>query len=138
MNFRKAAYEAPGYNEAADAAWAAVILLRDGVDQKLPTAAFRPELQDLSNEANRFEERFADDDRISGLMADLGTRWLAVGNHERALHYASQVLTAAGASPAEQYTAWQVTARIRQKEGEYGRRRAGMESGAGYCGGRSA
>lgn len=120
VNFRKAAYEATGYSEAADAAWAAVILLRKGVDQKLSTAAFRPELQDLSNEANRFDERFADDGRISGLMADLGTRWLAVGGHERALHYASQVLTTAGASPAEQYTAWQVTARIRQKEGEYG------------------
>jgi tetratricopeptide (TPR) repeat protein len=119
-NFREAGYEAAGYSEAADAAWAAVILLKDGVDQKLSTAAFTPGLQDLSEEANRFNERFADDIRSSGLMADLGTRWLAAGDHERGLHYASQVLTASGASSAERYAAWQVTARIRQKEGDYG------------------
>ena len=119
-NFRKAAYEAPGYSEAADAAWAAVTLLRDGIDQQYGAAAFRPGLEDLSDEADRFNERYAGDNRVSGLMADLAARWLAAGEHERGLHYASQVLTAPGASPAEQYAAWQVTARIRQKEGDYG------------------
>lgn len=119
-NFRKAAYEAPGYSEAADAAWAAVTLLRDGVDQQNGAAEFRPGLQDLSVEANRFNERFAGDNRGSGLMADLAARWLAAGNHERGLHYASLVLTALGASPAERYATWQVTARIRQKEGDFG------------------
>ncbi|WP_296931456.1 outer membrane protein assembly factor BamD [uncultured Marinobacter sp.] len=119
-NFRKAGYEAPGYGEAADAAWAAVTLLRDGVDQQPGTATFRPVLQDLSDEADHFDKRFADDSRTSGLMADLAARWLAAGDHERGLHYASQVLTAAGASPAERYASWQVTARIRQKQGDYG------------------
>ncbi|TYC62689.1 outer membrane protein assembly factor BamD [Marinobacter sp. BW6] len=119
-NFRKAAYEAPGYSEAADAAWAAVTLLRDGVNQQPKTPAFRPALQDLSDEANRFTGRFSGDTRSSGLMADLAARWLTAGDHELALHYASQVLTARVASPEEQYAAWQVTARIRQKEGDYG------------------
>lgn len=119
-SFRKAAYETPGYREAADAAWAAVILLRDGLDQQPGAGAFSPGLQDLSDEANRFKERFAGDNRSSGLLADLAARWLADGNHERGLRYASQVLTAPGASPAERYAAWQVTARIRQKEGDYG------------------
>lgn len=119
-NFRKAAYEASGYIEAADAGWAAVTLLRDGVDQPDGTAALRSDLQDLSEEANRFNERFADDDRRYGLMADLAARWLAAGDHERGLHYAAQVLTAPGASAAERYAAWQVTARVRQKEGDYG------------------
>ena len=119
-SFRKAAYEAPGYSEAADAGWAAVMLLRNGVDQQHATAAFRPGLLDLSDEANRFKERFVSDSRRSGLMADLAARWLAADDHKRALHYASQVLTAPGASPAEEYAAWQVTARIRQKAGDYG------------------
>jgi tetratricopeptide (TPR) repeat protein len=119
-NYRKAAYEAPGYTEAADAAWAAITLLRDGVDEQSGTAAFRPDLEDLSDEADRFRERFAGDNRSSGLMADLAARWLAAGDHERGLHYASQVLTAPGASPAERYASWQVTARVRQIRGDYG------------------
>jgi len=119
-NYRKAAYEAPGYSEAADAAWAAITLLRDGVDEQSGTAAFRPDLEELSGEANRFNERFEGDNRSSGLMADLAARWLAAGDHERGLHYASQVLTAPGASPAERYASWQVTARVRQKQGDYG------------------
>ncbi|MDX1560426.1 MAG: outer membrane protein assembly factor BamD, partial [Marinobacter sp.] len=119
-NYRKAAYEAPGYSEAADAAWAAVTLLRDGVDQPSGTAAFRPDLEDLSDEANRFIQRFEGDNRSSGLMADLAGRWLAAGDHEQGLHYASQVLTAPGASPAHRYASWQVTARVRQQQGDHG------------------
>ncbi|MBU2955643.1 tetratricopeptide repeat protein [Marinobacter sp. F3R08] len=119
-NFRKAAYETTGYSEAADAGWAAITLLIDGVEQQPGTSDFRPGLQDLSDEANRFTRRFTGDSRTSGLMADLAVRWLAAGNPRLALDYASRVLGVSEAAPAEQYTAWQVTARIHQKEGDFG------------------
>lgn len=119
-NFRRAAYESPGYSEAADAAWAAVALLRNSLDRPTTVSAFQPELKDVSNEANRFSGRFEGDSRIPGLMADLAARWLAAGDHQLALDYGSRVLTAPTASPAERYAAWQVMARIRQEEGDYG------------------
>ena len=116
-NFRKAAYDAPGYRGAADAGWAAVSLLRGGVDQQY---GFRPDLEALSDEANRFIDHFSADKRCSGLMVDLADRWLMAGDRERALDYASQVLAAEVASPLERYAAWQVTGRVRQEEGDYG------------------
>ncbi|WP_372997917.1 tetratricopeptide repeat protein [Marinobacter sp.] len=120
VDFRKAAYETAGYPEAADAGWAAVTLLRDGVDQMRAGPAFSPGLQELSDEADRFTGYFPEDNRASGLMADLASRWLDAGDRQLALDYGSRVLTTPGASPAERYSAWQVTARIRQEEGDYG------------------
>jgi len=118
--YREAAYETAGYGEAADAGWAAVTLLREGVDLRRTAPEFSPRLRDLSDEADRFTDRFPEDDRHSGLMADLAARWLSVGDYQLALDYGSKVLTASGASAAERFAAWQVTAQVRQNEGDYG------------------
>jgi len=119
-NFRRAAYELAQYAEAADAGWAAVTLLRKGVDGVHASRKFAPDLEKVSAEANRFAERFAGDSRIPGLMADLSTRWLAAGDNQRALDYSASVITNAQASARERYAAWQVTAKVRQQRAEYG------------------
>ncbi|PHQ26319.1 hypothetical protein CLH62_01580 [Marinobacter guineae] len=118
-NFRRAAYEV-NYNEAADAGWAAVSLLREGLDGRRTGQGFTPGLEEVSAEADRFAERFSGDARSAGLMADLSDRWLTAGEHQRALDYSARVITRGKASPRERYAAWQVTAKVRQQQDEYG------------------
>jgi len=119
-DFRQAAYEVVGYQAAADAGWAAVTLLRDGVEGQRVSRDFRPALAAVSAEADRFADRFPGDARNAGVMADLSKRWLAAGDHQRALDYSARVITSKEASGPERYAAWQVTAKVRQQQAEYG------------------
>ncbi|MBC7182398.1 MAG: outer membrane protein assembly factor BamD, partial [Marinobacter sp.] len=119
-NFRQAAYDLPDYTDAADAGWAAVALLRNGVDGLHASQEFTPDLETVSAEANRFADHFSGDSRIPGVMADISTRWLAAGDYQRALDYSASVITNTQASARERYAAWQVTAKARQHNGEYG------------------
>jgi tetratricopeptide (TPR) repeat protein len=119
-NFRRAAYEVANYNEAADAGWAAVSLLREGLEGRQTSQGFAPGLAEVSAEADRYTERFSGDPRNTGLMADLSARWLSAGEHQRALDYSARVITSAEAAPLEHYAAWQVTAKVRQQQNEYG------------------
>lgn len=119
-DFRRAAYQAPGYEEAADAGWAAVTIVRDGLDGRVESADFSPGLATLSAEAERFMAEFPGDSRSNGLLADLGTRWFAAGDHTRALDYSARVITGRAASPANRLAAWQITARIRQQNQAFG------------------
>ncbi|AXS85154.1 outer membrane protein assembly factor BamD [Marinobacter sp. Arc7-DN-1] len=119
-NFRRAAYEVANYSEAADAGWAAITLLRDGLNGRRTSQGFSPGLEEVSAEADQFAERFSGDARNAGLMADLSARWLATGNHQRALDYSARVITGAEATARERYAAWQVTAEVRQHQDEYG------------------
>ncbi|WP_375192874.1 outer membrane protein assembly factor BamD [Marinobacter sp.] len=119
-DFRQAAYEQTGFAEAADAGWAGIVLLRDGVDGRKTDTAFAPGLSELTGEADRFLSRFPDDRRGIGLMADLAARWLSVGDQTLALDYSARVIGSSGASSDERFAAWQVTARIRQQNREYG------------------
>src|SRR5690554_2006114 len=102
-DFQQAAYQSDGYAEAADAGWAAVVLLRDGVDGAKQTTGFRPDLAALSAESDRFASHFSADPRLPGLMADLAGKWQAEGNNEHALNYAKAAVTNERASGSEQY-----------------------------------
>ena len=119
-NFRRAAYEVANYSEAADAGWAAITLLRDGLNGRRTSPGFNPGLEEVSAEADQFAGRFSADARKAGLMADLAARWLAAGKHQRALDYSASVITDAEATSRERYAAWQVTAKARQQQDEYG------------------
>jgi TolA-binding protein len=119
-DFQQAAYQSGGYPEAADAGWAAVVLLRDGVDGLKQKAGFTPGLAALSDEAGQFASQFATDTRLPGLQADLANRWVSAGDNVRALNYSQQVVTNEHASGAERYAGWLVTARVRQRQSEYG------------------
>jgi hypothetical protein len=119
-DFQLAAYQAEGYAEANDAGWAAVVLLRDGVDGIKQNSDFSPDLASLSTESARFASRFGEDLRLPGLMADLAGRWLSAGDNERALNYATQAISNEHASGPEQYASWLVIAKARQRQDEFG------------------
>ncbi|MBW4933366.1 outer membrane protein assembly factor BamD [Marinobacter sp. F4206] len=118
--FQNAAYAEEEYGEAADAGWAAVVLLREGVDDIRRTPEFQPDLAALSVESERFAERFSDDPRLPGLTADLAARWFTEGDAKRALHYGEKTVANERASATERYPAWLTLAKVRQQQGEYG------------------
>ncbi len=105
-DFRKAAYDTGGYRDAADAAWAAVVLQRKAVDGQY---ALDAGLDDLALEAERFAGTFADDPRLVGLNADIANRLLARNRHDDALKFARAALDHPAASAQEQYSAWLVS-----------------------------
>lgn len=119
LDYQEAAYQSDNYPEAVDAGWAALVLLRDGLEGDRRTAEFRPDLATVSAELDRFTRSFPDDSRLPGLTADLASRWFASGNPESALNYAGQTVTNSKASALERYAAWLVIAKVRQSQGEY-------------------
>ncbi|MCM0611860.1 outer membrane protein assembly factor BamD [Marinobacter sediminum] len=119
-DFRSAAYETDEYSEASDAGWAAVALLRDGVDGAKQKEGFAPDLTAFSTEADRFASRFPEDTRLPGLMADLATRWFSSDNGALALEYGQKAIGNDRASSSERYAGWIVTAKVRQRRGEFG------------------
>lgn len=117
-NFRAAAYD-HRHEGSRDSAWAAIRIVREDLEQASGESRTATLLV-LSNEEQRYAEAFGPDERLSGLRADLANRWYDTGEFERALQYASSTLTWDRAGVAERYAAWLVTARIRQKNNEFG------------------
>lgn len=118
-NFRTAAYQSPGYPEAADSAWAAITLYRKRVpsDSSAPSPA--ASLSDLSAEIDRFASVFPSDSRMAAAQADLATRWYANGDYDRAIDYAHAVTTRPDAGQKAHYSAWLVKAKVRQARQQY-------------------
>ncbi|MFN2359623.1 MAG: tetratricopeptide repeat protein [Marinobacter sp.] len=104
--FRQAAYDTSGYQGAADAAWAAVVLQRGAVEGRYALAAT---LDDLASESERFAEIFPEDPRLPGLNADLANRLLARERHDDALRFARAAIAHPAASAQEKYSAWLVS-----------------------------
>lgn len=119
-DFQTAAYKTGAYDEAPDAGWAAVVLLRDGLDGARQAPGFQPDLAEFSAESDRFGKQFSADTRLPGLTADLSTRWFAAGDPDRALAYGKRTVTHESATAAERYAAWLVMAKVRQQQGEFG------------------
>ncbi|PSF11267.1 outer membrane protein assembly factor BamD [Marinobacter shengliensis] len=122
-NYRSAAYGARGsgqpYADAAEAGWAAIKVLRSTLEESA-AGADRGVLAELSSEEQQFGNTFAQDARLSGLRADLANRWYEIGAQDEALAYARSTLVLESANNEERYAAWLVTARVRQRTGEYG------------------
>lgn len=108
-NYRQAAYDTPGYRGAADAAWAAVVIQRDGADHRIDHPVT---LEALSDEAEQFEAAFRNDARLPALYADLANRWLEQGELTQARRFAERVHQLNGSQPADQYIAWLVLGEI--------------------------
>ncbi|MEC7727205.1 MAG: tetratricopeptide repeat protein [Pseudomonadota bacterium] len=118
-NYQAAAYGIVDYAKADDAAWAAVVLLRDGVENNRVSDGFQPDLAALSSEADRFSTAFGNDARLPGLTADLASRWHMSGDAEHALRYARETISHPEASANQRYAAWLVVAKTRQQQTEY-------------------
>lgn len=104
--YRQAAYDTDGYQGAADAAWAAVVLQREAVDNRYDLAAT---LDELMLEAERFADTFAGDQRLPGLNADIANRLLARNRYDEALRFAGAAIAHPAASGQERYSAWLVS-----------------------------
>lgn len=115
-NYRQAAYRSDGYRDAVNAAWAAVTIHRNGLDNR---TTFATSLQDLSSEADRFAQRFPADLRLSGLDADIANRWLEHREYPQARRFAERAHANASASPDEQYSAWLVLGEVHTATGDH-------------------
>ncbi len=107
--FRQAAYDTSGYQGAADAAWAAVVIQRSAVDTDYAHVAT---VDDLALEAERFAATFSDDRRLPALNADIANRLLARDRHDDALRFAEAALVHPAAGAQERYSAWLVSGEV--------------------------
>ncbi|QSP96550.1 outer membrane protein assembly factor BamD [Marinobacter salinisoli] len=119
IDFQQSAYKFGGHPEAADAGWAAIVLLREGLDGRRQAPGFVTNIDALAHEAERFGVNFVGDPRLTGLLADLAVRWFNKGNLERAIGNAQNVVARDAATGSERYAAWQVMAKARQQRGEF-------------------
>jgi tetratricopeptide (TPR) repeat protein len=103
VSFRKAAYEAPGYPDADDAGWAALLLERDALNGKngLDTT-----LGQFADASETWSFSFPADPRIPELSSDLANRLLAQNNYERARQFAQASINHPSATAAVSYSAF--------------------------------
>lgn len=96
-------YEIKAYPAAADAAWAAIVIQRDALDNlnSLPAT-----LDDLAAAADRFAAEFSDDKRQPGLTADIANRMLEEHRYADALRFAENAIAHPSVGAAERYSAW--------------------------------
>ncbi|MDL0429677.1 outer membrane protein assembly factor BamD [Marinobacter sp. TBZ242] len=104
--FQQAAYDTSGYQGAADAAWAAIVLQRKAVDGHYELELT---LDELASEAERLAKTFPGDRRLPGLNADIANRMLARNRRDDALKFAEAAIAHPAASAGEQYSAWLVS-----------------------------
>lgn len=104
--YRQAAYDTNGYPGAADAAWAAILLQRDAVDNR---NSLTETLGDLTAATDRFAAGFPEDQRLPGLSADISNRLLDRNRYAEALRFAEAAISHPAASSGEQYSAWLVS-----------------------------
>ena len=109
--YRNAGYNAPGYNEAADAAWAAVRLMAEGLDRKVALAI---DLDGYVAGIQRFHRRFAMDPRGYQAFVDAANRLLTAERDAEALTMAAEVSADPAASPEDRYAAWLAQGRAQQ------------------------
>ncbi|MEC7815121.1 MAG: tetratricopeptide repeat protein [Pseudomonadota bacterium] len=121
-NYRIAAYGADGtpLTGSDTAGWAAIRILYDRLDTQTHNNDVVAALDGLSAEEQRYSHAFGTDQNLIGLRADLANRWLDAGHPDRALAYAQSTLTAEDLAPEFAYSAWLVTAQVRQGQGEFG------------------
>jgi len=102
-HYRQAAYDTNAYPGAADAAWAAILIQRDALDNH---NALPATLDELAAATERFSDGFAEDKRLPGLSADVANRLLERNRHADVLRFTEAAIDHPSASTAEQYSAW--------------------------------
>ncbi|MEQ9546494.1 MAG: tetratricopeptide repeat protein [Marinobacter sp.] len=116
-SYRQAAYRSVGYGDAASAAWAAITIHRNSLDDRI---SFETSLQDLSLEAERFADRFPADPRLSGLNVNIANRWLEHQAYSEARRFARRTTSQTSASADERYSAWLVLGEVHTATGDHG------------------
>jgi len=110
-------YEIKEDPAAADAAWAAIVIQRDVLDNRnlLPAT-----LDDLAAAADRFAAKFPEDQRQPGLMADISNRMLAEHRYADALRFAELAIAHPSVSAAERYSSWLAAGKANMAMASYG------------------
>lgn len=121
-DYRIAAYGVDGESQAGSdiAGWAAIRILHNRLDERANGDDVVAALESLSAEEQRYARTFGTGQNVTGLRADLANRWLDAGRPDRALAYAQSTLTAQNLAPEVAYSAWLVTAQVRQNRSEFG------------------
>ena len=101
-SFRKAAYEAPGYANANDAGWAALLLERNALDG---TNSLKTTLARFADASEKWSASFKEDARIPPLSSDVANRLLARGSYDRARQFAQTAIAHPGTSSTVTYSA---------------------------------
>ncbi|WP_150913277.1 outer membrane protein assembly factor BamD [Marinobacter halotolerans] len=101
--FRKAAYQAPGYADAADAGWAALVLEREALDgeNRLDVS-----LAQFADEAEKWAATFPADARTPQLSSDLANRLLEQDQFVRARQFAQAAIDHSTSTAAASFSAY--------------------------------
>ncbi|MGP4843234.1 tetratricopeptide repeat protein [Marinobacter sp. 1Y8] len=110
--FEKAGYEQSGYDGAADAAWAAVVLYQASARQSVADANDLEPLDALVSALDRFAAAYPDDERLPGAEVDLANQLLAVGQNNNAQRFAEAAVTHAKASDKTLRAGWLVIGQV--------------------------
>lgn len=109
--FEKAGYRAPGYEDSADAAWAAILLYRkqpSGGDDSV-----------LVNAVDRFAETFPQDSRIAAAQSSLANRLMSAGRVEEAEIQAGRAVAHARAKTSVRRSSFLVLGQIAYDRADY-------------------
>ncbi len=98
--YEQAAFQAAGYEAAADSGWAALLIERDAVDGKIDLPG---SLGDLAASVDKWTSAFPDDRRIPQISLDIANRLLRDREYERAARFAGVALAHPAASQTEIY-----------------------------------
>ena len=115
--FELAGFENPDFEGAADAAWAAVKLRVDNLENGRIAGIG---LDELAHTADRFARVFPKDERLPALEADMANRMLAEDRYDEAGAYASRAVANPQVSASDAYSAWLVKARVDTEAIRYG------------------
>lgn len=110
--FESAGYEQPGYQGAADSAWAAVILYQNAARQPDSGVQNSKPLDELVRAMDRFAAVYPNDDRLPGADADLANQLLAAGRNENAQRFAEAAVGHTKSSDNTQRAAWLVIGQV--------------------------
>lgn len=117
VSFRKAAYEAPGYDSADDAGWAALLLERDALDG---TNSLDTTLLQFADASEKWSASFTEDPRIPQLSSDLANRLLAQNSLGRARQFAQAAIAHPAATSAVRYSALLALGESHVADGTFG------------------
>jgi TolA-binding protein len=101
--FRRAAYEAPGYADAVDAGWAALVLERKALDNQ---NWLNVTLGQFADAAEKWAATFPADARTPQLSSDLANRLLEQDRFGRARQFAQAAIDHSTATAAASFSAY--------------------------------
>lgn len=115
--YEKAAYQAPDYEGAADAGWAALTLKRESVDAQNSLGV---SLSQLADSTEKWVAAFPNDPRAPKINSNVANRLVAEQNYERARSFAQSAIGHTSVSAAVTYSSFLVLGETYVADQSYG------------------